>query len=139
MIRSVTLLFWVLWNGFIQPKVTYSLATATNNNMDPASSIRAISLDVTGTLVATREPVIQSYHEAAVWAKLPDPPSQDELKKGFKIAFQERCLESPCFGGADKISGRDWWRTTVRRVLEHAGRPNYSEEEFNRYFRRVCK
>lgn len=113
-----------------------------------ASNIRAISLDVTGTLVTTREPVIKSYHDAAIWAKLPDPPSQAELKRGFKLAFQERCIESPCYGGVEGISGRDWWRTTVERVLYHAKSGNgnegehadsfrYTYEEFDRYFRRV--
>ena len=112
------------------------------------SKIRAISLDVTGTLLATCEPVIKSYHDAGLWAKLPNPPSQSELKFGFKVAFQERCIESPCFGGVEGISGRDWWRTTVKRVLFHAKNSNvkgsndnpkfkYSDEEFDRYFRRV--
>jgi REG-2-like HAD superfamily hydrolase len=112
------------------------------------SKIRALSLDVTGTVLATREPVIKSYHDAALWAKLPDPPTQAELKHGFKIAFQERCTESPCFGGVEGISGRDWWKSTVERVLYIAKNPDasskdkssafrYSEEEFERYFRRV--
>jgi len=103
-----------------------------------AQKIRALSLDITGTLLATREPVIKSYHDAAVWARLPNPPSQDEMKRGFKVAFQERCIESPCFGGVEGISGRNWWRTTVRRVLHHASPDaTYTEEEFDRYFRRV--
>jgi REG-2-like HAD superfamily hydrolase len=109
------------------------------------SKIRALSLDITGTLLTTREPVIKSYHDAALWSKLPEPPSQEELKRGFKVAFRERCMESPCFGGVEGISGRDWWRTTVERVLFHAkndadnadGQLSYTEEEFDRYFRRV--
>jgi len=99
--------------------------------------IRAISFDVTGTLITTKEPVIKSYADAALWSRLPDPPTQSDLKAAFKSAFRERCIESPCFGGVEGISGRDWWTTTVRRVLEHSGRSDYTEEEFNRYFRRV--
>mmetsp|Transcript_18386 Transcript_18386/g.37626 ORF Transcript_18386/g.37626 Transcript_18386/m.37626 type:complete len:330 (-) Transcript_18386:345-1334(-) len=104
------------------------------------SKIRAISFDVTGTLLATREPVVKSYHDAAMWAKLPNPPTQEELKKGFKSAFRERSIESPCFGGVEGISGREWWQTTIRRVLNYAKGEavnEYSEEEFQRYFRRV--
>ena len=104
------------------------------------NEIRAISLDVTGTLVATRQSVIQSYHEALLWAQFPNPPTQDEMKSAFKTAYKERCLESPCFGGLEGIAGRDWWRETVKRVLVHSGRaPNsaFSEEDFDRYFRRV--
>eukprot|EP00986_Skeletonema_menzelii_P020392 scaffold31055_cov154-Skeletonema_menzelii.AAC.3 len=103
-----------------------------------SSKIRAISLDVTGTLVATKEPVIKSYHDAALWAQLPNPPTQDEMKKGFKVAFKERCIESPCYGGVEGIAGREWWRETVARVLHHA-KPDVkvSEQDFDRYFRRV--
>lgn len=102
-------------------------------------NIRALSLDVTGTLLVTKEPVIKSYHDAIQWARLPNnPPSQSEMKQGFKIAFQERCIESPCFGGVEGISGRDWWRETVSRVLHHANPDvSYTEQEFDRYFRRV--
>lgn len=105
----------------------------------PDRKIRAISLDVTGTLLATREPIAKSYHDAALWARLPDPPTQDELKRGFKVAFRERCVESPCFGGAEEgVSGRDWWRATVARALRRA-KPDASYEgaDFDRYFRRV--
>mmetsp|Transcript_5544 Transcript_5544/g.8501 ORF Transcript_5544/g.8501 Transcript_5544/m.8501 type:complete len:297 (-) Transcript_5544:117-1007(-) len=99
--------------------------------------IRAISFDVTGTLVTTQEPVIKSYYDAMIWARLPNPPSQSDLMDAFKSAFRERCMESPCFGGVEGISGRDWWRETVHRVLKHSGRADYTEDEFNRYFRRV--
>jgi len=103
-----------------------------------ANKVRALSLDVTGTLLATREPVIKSYHDAALWARLPDPPSPEGLKRGFRVAFEERCMESPCYGGVEGISGREWWRETVSRVLRHANPDvSYTDEEFDRYFRRV--
>ena len=112
-----------------------SLSAAST--VDP-SRIRAISLDITGTLLATREPVVKSYHDAAKWARLSHVPSQEELKNGFKAVYKERNLESPCFGGAEGISGRDWWRETVRRVLYHANpERTYADEEFDRYFQRV--
>ena len=110
------------------------------------TKIRAISFDVTGTLVTTREPVVKSYYDAAIWSRLPNPPSQDDLKAGFKVAFKERCIDSPCYGGVEGISGRDWWKETVRRVLDHAmssnnnnstGSSSYSDDDFDRYFRRV--
>ena len=115
------------------------IAQGLSSTVD-ASKIRAISFDVTGTLLATKEPVVKSYHDAALWARLPNPPTQDELKAAFKIAFRERSIESPCFGGVEGISGREWWQTTIRRVLYHCkdGDENYyTEQEFQRYFRRV--
>ena len=62
--------------------------------------VRAISLDITGTLITHKGSVVQHYVDAAVWAKLDDPPSVDEMKPAFKAAYKERCIESPCFGGA---------------------------------------
>ena len=51
------------------------------STFDPAS-VRAISLDVTGTLLVHPTPIMQTYAEAAVWARLPNPPSSEELKPG---------------------------------------------------------
>ena len=96
--------------------------------------VRAISLDITGTLITHKGSVVQHYVDAAVWAQLDNPPSVDEMKPAFKQAYKERCLESPCFGGAEGISGRDWWRGTARRVLELCGR-SYAEDAFDRWFR----
>ena len=100
--------------------------------------VRAISLDITGTLITHKGSVVQHYVDAAVWARLDDPPSVDEMKPAFKQAYKERCLASPCFGGAEGISGRDWWRGTARRVMELCGR-SYAEEDFDRWFRSVQK
>ncbi|KAL3941150.1 MAG: hypothetical protein SGBAC_004432, partial [Bacillariaceae sp.] len=114
-----------------------SLAATVNAlSVADCRKIRVLSLDVTGTLLTTKEPVIQSYHNAALWAQLPQPPSPEELKAGFKIAYKDRCIESPCFGGAEGISGRKWWYETVRRVLYETGR-EYPKEDYDRYFRRV--
>ena len=88
-----------------------------------AGRVRAISLDVTGTLITHGEPVMKSYADAAVWARLPDPPSETELKAAFKVAYKAGLLGSPCFGGRD-MSGRAWWRSVIRRVLDDCGRTN---------------
>ena len=84
--------------------IVSSLSTSIVN-INHKNKIRALSLDVTGTLLATREPVVQSYYNAAIWAQLSNPPNLSELKQGFKIAFKERSLESPCYGGVEGISG----------------------------------
>ena len=51
-----------------------------------ASRIKAISLDVTGTILVHRYPIMETYAAAAVWAKLPNPPTAEELKPAFKKA-----------------------------------------------------
>ena len=123
---------------------TVSALSSSLNDGKAPPKIRAISFDVTGTLVATREPVIKSYHDALVWSKLfpnsNDLPTQDDMKHAFKTAFKERNIESPCFGGVEGISGRDWWCKTVERVLYHSGKTlgeDFTTNDFDRYFRRV--
>ena len=51
------------------------------------ASVRAVSFDVTGTILVHREPIMKTYADAAVWACLPDPPSEAELKPAFKQVF----------------------------------------------------
>ena len=98
--------------------------------------VRAVSLDVTGTLLTHGEPVMRSYAAAAVWARLPNPPTEAELKPAFKRAYKELLEEHPCFGGCDGLPGREWWRRTILRVMTHCER-SYADADFERFFRRV--
>ena len=63
-----------------------------------AAAIRAVSFDVTGTLLFHKESIAKTYADAAVWARLDDPPTAEELKPAFKRAYKSACLERPCFG-----------------------------------------
>ncbi|KAH8043868.1 N-acylneuraminate-9-phosphatase [Aureococcus anophagefferens] len=73
-----------------------------------AAAIRAVSFDVTGTLLFHKESIAKTYADAAVWARLDDPPTAEELKPAFKRAYKSACLERPCFGydaGGEKVVG----------------------------------
>lgn len=99
--------------------------------------IRAVSFDVTGTLLVHKDPIMDTYAAAAVHTRLPNPPSADELKPAFKQAYKETLLKSPCFrNDEENFSSRAWWVQAVRRALELTGR-RYNERDFNRFFRRV--
>jgi len=102
-----------------------------------AKSIKAISLDVTGTILVHRDPIMKTYADAAVWARLPNPPTAEELKPAFKAAYFEHLTKNPCFGHGQGLSSRQWWVGTVRTALENTGRKDYSDREFERFFRRV--
>ncbi|KAH8067801.1 N-acylneuraminate-9-phosphatase [Aureococcus anophagefferens] len=43
-----------------------------------AAAIRAVSFDVTGTLLFHKESIAKTYADAAVWARLDDPPTAEE-------------------------------------------------------------
>lgn len=101
-----------------------------------AALIRAVSFDVTGTLLFHRASIAQTYAEAATWARLADAPTAEELKPAFKAAYKTACLERPCFGHGTPGGEKAWWSFTVRLALETAGK-RVSDEEFERYFRRV--
>jgi len=109
--------------------------TVSSSAFNP-SEIRALSFDVTGTVLIHSEPVMKTYADAGTWARLPDPPSEAELKPAFKTAWKEGLHDFPCFGAEAGLSSRQWWKRTVRRTVELAGR-NYDDEQFDRYFRRV--
>ena len=98
--------------------------------------VKALSMDVTGTILVTRHPIAETYADAAVWARLSDPPSAQEMNIAFKEAYSRHNMESPCFGAVEGVSGRRWWKRTVKSALDICG-CQYSETEFQRYFRRV--
>ncbi|CAK9103237.1 unnamed protein product [Durusdinium trenchii] len=120
-------------------------------------AVKALSLDVTGTLLVHRHPIHETYAACALWAKLENPPSAEELKPAFKEAFRETSKSGcatgflatgrgeghgcsgpgyPCFGHEDNLSSRSWWALVVKAALRHCGR-NYADQDFDRFFRRV--
>ena len=113
---------------------TMTTLSAPHKNL---AKIKVISLDITGTLLIHKEPIMETYASAASWALLPNSPTADELKPAFKQAYKENLLKSPCFRNDLYLySSRQWWVATVRRTLELCNR-NYTDKEFNRFFRRV--
>eukprot|EP00913_Durusdinium_trenchii_P005715 g5332.t2 len=99
-------------------------------------AVKALSLDVTGTLLVHRHPIHETYAACALWAKLENPPSAEELKPAFKEAFRETSKSYPCFGHEDNLFSRSWWALVVKAALRHCGR-NYADQDFDRFFRRV--
>ena len=73
------------------------------------TKVRAISFDVTGTILVHRHPIMDTYAASAIWAQLPNPPTAAELKPAFKKAYFKHLTESPCFGGREGLSSRQWY------------------------------
>jgi len=101
-----------------------------------AAAIKAVSFDVTGTLVVHKNAVAQTYAECAERARLRDAPTAEELKPAFRRAYREALRTQPYFGFAEDRGQREWWRHAVRLTLSYAGR-ELDDEEFERYFRLV--
>ena len=88
--------------------IAISYAPASVLGMRSLSKVRAISFDVTGTLLVHKYPIMDTYAASAVWAQLPNPPTSAELKPAFKKAYFKHLTESPCFGAKDGLSSRQW-------------------------------
>jgi len=111
------------------------------------SRIRVISFDVTGTLIRHRDPIMETYAKAMLWSQFPKPLSAEQLAPAFKSAYKKTLLEYPYFGSSEELvsqgkrfSSRQWWVKCVQNVLRDAGLEldkDYSQPEFDRFFRRV--
>lgn len=99
-------------------------------------AVKAISLDVTGTLLVHRQPIHETYAACALWAKLSDPPSASEFRPAFREAFRETSRAYPCFGHQEELSSRDWWALVVKKSLKLCGR-SYEAADVERFFRRL--
>lgn len=62
--------------------------------------LRCITLDITGTLIAYKGDLGDSYCLA--------------VQAGFKVAYAELAKKHPCFGFADNIPNYVWWKICVR-------------------------
>ena len=86
--------------------------------------IKAISLDVTDTIIGYRKPIGQIYADAAKWLGLKDSdvPLDDLMTKAFYSSFKEMSKEHPMYGHASNRSyrGREWWRATVEKTFAKA-------------------
>jgi putative hydrolase of the HAD superfamily len=102
----------------------------------PRRRIRAISCDVTGTLVSFQGKIEDHYGNAARACGIEFPTEQAALlPKMFQKAYKETCAAHPCFGNST-ISSKEWWRQCVRRSFNLVG-TSMTEPEQERVFQRV--
>eukprot|EP00928_Gymnodinium_smaydae_P091401 TRINITY_DN75118_c0_g1_i1.p1 TRINITY_DN75118_c0_g1~~TRINITY_DN75118_c0_g1_i1.p1 ORF type:complete len:296 (-),score=46.67 TRINITY_DN75118_c0_g1_i1:22-840(-) len=98
-------------------------------------NVRVLTLDATGTLMYHREGVAETYCRCAARVGV-EPPPLDAMKASFKEAFKASLERWPCFGHADGLSSREWWRRTVEATFAGA-RASFCERDFARVFRSV--
>lgn len=115
----------------------YSYTTASSNKLNPSRKrIRAITCDVTGTLVSFQGKIEDHYGNAARACGIEFPTEQASLlPNAFKRAYKETSISYPCFGNSC-ISSKEWWRRCVRRSFDLVG-ADMTEPEQERVFQRV--
>lgn len=109
-------IFTTLYISFILTLLNIEVAESLLQ-MSLLSKVRAISFDVTGTILVHRYPIMDTYAASAIWAKLPNPPTSAELKPAFKRAYYMHLTQSPCFGAKTGLSSRQWYETCGLRML----------------------
>jgi TM2 domain-containing membrane protein YozV len=59
--------------------------------------IKAISFDITGTLITHRDKIEDIYAKLAIKMKLPNPPTAEELQPAFRISYEDTMKKYPCY------------------------------------------
>eukprot|EP00561_Arcocellulus_cornucervis_P007771 CAMPEP_0185817528 /NCGR_PEP_ID=MMETSP1322-20130828/19234_1 /TAXON_ID=265543 /ORGANISM="Minutocellus polymorphus, Strain RCC2270" /LENGTH=251 /DNA_ID=CAMNT_0028514577 /DNA_START=66 /DNA_END=818 /DNA_ORIENTATION=+ len=115
----------------VQPAITASAASAGGRRR-----IRAISMDVTGTMVQFNGKIEDHYGQAAKWCGVALSSSEVEsIPSSFDQAYKETSSKFPCFGNSS-MSAKQWWRECVIRCLELSGARMTRDQE-ERVFQRV--
>ena len=82
-------------------------------------SLRAVTFEITSTLVCMSVPLGQVYGDQLRHFKLPCPPDET-MKAAFKAAYKKVGVERPNFGAADGTSERAWWVRMIDQTLREA-------------------
>ena len=99
--------------------------------------LRAITFEITGTLVCMSLPLGQVYGDALRHYKLPCP-DDDKMKAAFKRAYGSTGKALPNYGAAEGMHERQWWDTMIKSTLTEAGCTEALEDEtFPLVFQRI--
>jgi len=82
--------------------------------------IRAVTFEITSTLVCMSLPLGKVYGDAVRHYKLPCP-DDGAMKAAFKTAYKKTGTELPNFGVAAGLNEREWWSRMIEQTLTEAG------------------
>ena len=124
----------------LRPIATPAVSTNTlpdSNNMKALSSpVRAVTFEITSTLVCMAVPLGKVYGDAVRHYNLPCP-ADDAMKVAFKAAYVNTGSEIPNFG-AGLMSERQWWQQMISSTLVEAGCTEaLMDETFPLVFQRI--
>eukprot|EP01039_Chlorochromonas_danica_P007770 gene7770-8581_t len=85
--------------------------------MKEGRPVRALLLDVTGTLLTFRCPMGVTYRNCAEAVGLTPLPKAEDLQSSFSSAFRQQWQRFPCYGAHHGVSEEAWWKETARQTL----------------------
>jgi len=98
----------------------------------PATPLKALTLDVTNTLLKARCSMGAQYANAAKVHGIDADPTA--LDRAFNVTFEQKRREMPDYGKHHGVTSTDWWRDVVKRVFINAGHIDVSPETLSRVF-----
>ena len=72
------------------------------------AALRAVTFEITSTLVCMSVPLGKVYGDAVRHYRLPCP-TDDNMKAAFKAAYGGMAARLPNFGAGEGLNERQWW------------------------------
>ena len=98
----------------------------------PVTRLKALTLDVTNTLLKARSSIGHQYADAAIAHGIQADPAA--LDSAFDSVWSQKKTEMPDYGKHHGVSSREWWSDLVKRVFISAGHKDASQETLTRVF-----
>lgn len=83
------------------------------------SRLKALTFDVTNTLIKARRSIGHQYADAARAHGIEADPAA--LESVFETTMAQKKCEQPDYGKHHGVTSREWWADLVRRVFANAG------------------
>jgi len=99
--------------------------------MRPAQ-LKALTFDVTNTLLKARGTIGHQYADAALAHGIKADPAA--LDSAFDAIWTEKKREMPDYGKHHGVTSREWWSDLVKRVFTYAGHIDASPEKLSKVF-----
>jgi len=100
--------------------------------MPAVSRLKALTLDVTNTLLKPCSSIGCQYADAALAHGIKADPAA--LDTAFDATWDQKKGEMPDYGRHHGVTSREWWSDLVKRVFIKAGHGNENPETLNRVF-----
>jgi len=85
----------------------------------PLGRLKALTFDVTNTLLKARSSIGHQYANAALAHGLTADPAA--LDSAFDSVWDQKKREMPDYGTHHGVTSREWWSDLVKRVFISAG------------------
>lgn len=96
----------------------------------PMARLKALTFDVTNTLLKARSTIGQQYADAAlVHGIRADPVALDSA---FDKTWSQKKREMPDYGKHHGVTSREWWSDLVKRVFINAGHSDENPETLSK-------